>query len=125
MIFRVYRQVRKETVVGLEAEHVDSIATFLEETVVVLLHQLNCVLQEGLRVKSIRVKVERQDGLSEDAIKPESFLLLKDYLEDSDQDLRLALIVDECTITLVVCLHDLCKLILHGRLCHVFVPAHS
>lgn len=53
----VNREVCKETVVGLEAEHVDCVTTFVKKPLVVLLHKLNRVLEERLRVQSVRVEV--------------------------------------------------------------------
>ena len=59
MIPRVYYYVGEETIVRLEAEHVDCISTFLEESTIILLHQLDRILEEGLRVERVRVEVQR------------------------------------------------------------------
>lgn len=77
----VNRKIRKETVVGLEAEHVDCVSTFVKKSLVVLLHKLNRVLEECLRVQSVCVEVEREDGFVEDAVKPKRRFLSEDDLQ--------------------------------------------
>ena len=59
MIPWVYYYVGEETIVRLEAEHVDCISTFLEKSTIILLHQLDRILEEGLRVERVRVEVQR------------------------------------------------------------------
>ena len=58
MVPRVYYYVGEETVVRLETEHVDCISTFLKESTIILLHQLDRILEEGLRVERVRVEVQ-------------------------------------------------------------------
>ena len=111
-------QVGEQAVVRFEAEHIDGITTLLEETCIVVSDQLDCVVEESLRVKRIRVEVQRQNGLHENTIEPESVLFYEYYLEDANEDLRLALIVDEGAISLVVCVHHVFKPVLHHCLGH-------
>ena len=110
---RLNRQVGEETVVALEAEHVDGVSAFGEEALIEVFDEFDCVLQEGLRVQRIRVEVQRKNRLVEHTVEPEGRLFLVDDLEDSDQDLRLALVVDERAISFVIGDHDFSKLLLH------------
>ena len=109
----VDRQVREQTVVGLEAEHVDGVTTFVEEAFVVLLDQLNRVLEEGLWVKCICVEVQRQDALVKAHIQPEGRILVEDDLEEADENLRLALVVYKRAVSFVVSHHHACESLLH------------
>ena len=86
-ISRIDLQVREETVVRLEAEHVDGVAALVEKHLVVFLDQADGVLEEGLRVQSVRVKVQRQDALVQDAVQPECSVSSPDDFKDADQDL--------------------------------------
>ena len=60
----LYDQISEETVEGFKAEHIDCIATLLEETVVKELDEVDCILEEGLRIQRTRVEIERKDSLT-------------------------------------------------------------
>lgn len=106
-------QVCEETVVGLQTEHVDGVAAFDKELVVKLLDESDRVLEERLRVQGVRVEVERQHTLEQARVNPKRSLLLQDHLQDVDQDLRLALVVQERAVAFVVCNYYVRKLFLH------------
>ena len=91
--------------VRLETEHVNSIATFVKEAII-LLYQLARVIKESLRIERVREKVEWQDGLNQDAVQPKSCVFLVDNLQDADQDLLLVLVVDLGPVSLMVSHHD-------------------
>lgn len=80
MVFPADHQVGKETVVGLEAVHVDGVATLREELAVELLHEGDSVVEESLRVKRVRVEVQGQHALVQAHVQPESSLFLENDL---------------------------------------------
>ena len=85
-IFRLNRQVSEEGEVRLEAEEVDRIATFSEESLVPLSDERLRVVEERLGVECVCVEVERQDALIQDGVEPECNLLAEDDLEDADEN---------------------------------------
>ena len=70
LVVDVYGKVGEETVVGLEAEHVDSVSTLSKEVLIVPLDQLDRVVEESLGIQRVSVEIERQDRLAEDCVEP-------------------------------------------------------
>ena len=70
LVVDLYGKVGEETVVGLEAEHVDSVSTLSKEVLIVPLDQLDRVVEESLGIQRVSVEIERQDRLAEDCVEP-------------------------------------------------------
>ena len=100
---QVHLQVCEQAVKGLHSKHLDRVREQVEEGSVFLSQALKREVVESLRVEWVLEVVQRQDAFNQGNVQPESIFFPVHYFQDANQKLRLPLVVNEGTVSFMVC----------------------